>query len=246
MSAAYLRKTVLFTALVSMGLATSAMAQTSSTGSTAPSAGSSATATTTAVPGHGASDAKLAHADRKFMEEAAQGGLAEVQLGQLAAQKAQSPAVKQFGQRMVDDHTKANHELKQLASNKGIELPTDLDRSAKREYDKLSKMNGDEFDREYMKGMVSDHRKDVKDFEKQAKSAKDADLRSFAANTLPTLRQHLTLAEQTDGTIRAASRGSSTTTTSGPAPGQPGSAYGATGGTGGTTPSSSTRPPKSL
>jgi putative membrane protein len=215
MSAAHLRNTVLSMALVSMGLAMSATAQTT-----------------------------LDRGDRKFMEDAAQGGMAEVQLGQLAAQKGQSAGVKQFGQRMVDDHTKANTELKQLASNKGVNLPTDLTSSDKREYDKLSKMNGDAFDREYMKDMVSDHKKDVKDFEKQAKSARDADVKSFASNTLPTLQQHLTLAEQTDGTIRAASRESSTTRTSGPAPGQPGSEYGRTGGTGGTTPSSNTTPPK--
>jgi putative membrane protein len=235
MSAPQFRKTLLAASLLSLGLAMSATAQTPSTGAT----GSAATAS------RGASDAKLAHHDRKFVEDAAKGGMAEVQLGQLAAQKAQSAEVKQFGQKMVDDHTKANDQLKQLASDKGIELPTDVDSSARREHDKLSKMSGDDFDREYMKHMVSDHKKDVKDFADEAKSGKDADVKSFASQTLPTLQQHLQLAEQTDAAVRSASRGSSTTPTSAPAPGQPGSAYGKTGGTGGTTPSSSTKPPKS-
>lgn len=230
MSAPHLRKTALSVALLSLGLAMSATAQTPAT---------------TAAPGHGASDAKLGHADRKFVEDAARGGMAEVQLGQLAAQKAQSPDVKKFGQRMVDDHGKANDQLKQIAANKGVELPADLDRSAKREHDKLSKLNGADFDREYMKHMVSDHRKDVKDFEKEAKSAKDADIRNFASSTLPTLQEHLQQAQQADASARAEGRSGGTMPTSAPAAGAPGSNLGVTGGTGGTTPSRNTKPPKS-
>jgi putative membrane protein len=245
MSAAHLRKTLLSTALLSMGLAMGATAQTPSTGNNAPAATGNVASTATAAPSRGASDAKLTHRDKKFLEEAARGGLAEVQLGQLAAQKAQSPEVKQFGQKMADDHSKANDQLKQLASSKGVELPTDLDRSARREHDKLSKMSGDDFDREYMKHMVSDHKKDVKDFADEAKSGKDADVKTWASQTLPTLQQHLQLAQQTDAAVHSASKGSSTMTTSAPAPGQPGSAYGKTGGTGGTTPSTNTKPPKS-
>jgi len=232
------RKTALAVALLSMGLAMGAAAQTSTTTN-------SSTAGTTTAPGHGASDAKLAHGDKKFVEDAAKGGLAEVQLGQLAAQKAQSPDVKKFGQRMVDDHTKANDQLKQIASSKGVELPSDLDRSARREHDKLSKLSGADFDREYMKHMVSDHKKDVKDFEKEAKSGKDADVKNFASSTLPTLQDHLQMAQQTDASVRSASRNSSTMPTSAPAPGQPGSDFGKTGGTGGSTPSTKTSPPKS-
>ena len=239
MSAAHLRKTVLAAALLSMGLAVGATAQTPSTNTSRNTGASGATAS------RGASDAKLSHGDKKFIEDAAQGGMAEVQLGQLAAQKAQSADVKQFGQKMVDDHTKANDQLKQVAASKGVELPADLKSDAKREHDKLSKLNGADFDREYMKHEVSDHKKDVKDFQKEAKSAKDADVKSFASETLPTLQQHLQLAEQTDAGMRNASRSSSTMNTSAPAPGQPGSAMGKTGGTGGTTPSSNTKPPKS-
>jgi putative membrane protein len=194
-----LRKTALSAALLSLGLAlgTGAMAQTG----TAANSGSSANAPSTSA-GTSAQATKLSHGDRKFMTEAAQGGMAEVQLGQLATQKAQSDQVKQFGQKMVDDHTKANDQLKQIAASKGVTLPTDLDSKHKREMERLSKLSGAEFDREYMKHMVSDHKKDVSDFKKEAKSAKDADLKSFASSTEPTLEQHLQLAQSTDAAVR--------------------------------------------
>lgn len=247
---AHLRKTTLSVALLSMGLAMGAMAQTSATTTTGTTGATSstrpaATSGSASNTSRGASDAKLAHADRKFIENAAEGGLAEVQLGQLAAQKAQSPEVKQFGQKMVDDHSKANDQLKQIASSKGVDLPTDLKSADKREHDRLSKLNGADFDREYMKHMVSDHKKDVSEFEKEAKSGKDADVKSFASSTLPTLQQHLQLAQQADAAVRTAGRSGSTMPTSAPAAGQPGSSMGKTGGTGGTTPSANTKPPKS-
>ncbi|HKU85082.1 MAG TPA: DUF4142 domain-containing protein [Casimicrobiaceae bacterium] len=140
----------------------------------------------------------VSDSDRKFMEKAARGGMAEVELGKLAAEKAGSADVKQFGQRMVDDHSKANDKLKALATSKGVNLPTGLDRSTQREMDKLSKLSGAEFDREYMKHMVSDHKKDVSEFKSEAKKAKDADVKSFAASTLPTLEEHLKLAQSTE------------------------------------------------
>jgi putative membrane protein len=140
----------------------------------------------------------LSSSDKKFMEKAAQGGMAEVKLGQLATQKAQSDQVKQFGQRMVDDHSKADDKLKQLASTKAVTLPTTLDKSTQKEYDKLSKLSGADFDREYMKHMVSDHKKDISDFKSEANKAKDADLKQFASSTLPTLEEHLKLAQSAE------------------------------------------------
>jgi putative membrane protein len=136
--------------------------------------------------------------DRKFMEKAAQGGMAEVELGKLATEKASAPEVKQFGQRMVDDHSKANDQLKQIATRKGVNLPTDIDRSTKREMDKLARLSGADFDREYMKHMVSDHKKDVSEFKSEAGKAKDADVKQFAASTEPTLEQHLHLAQSAE------------------------------------------------
>ncbi len=134
-------------------------------------------------------------ADSKFVLEAAMGGMAEVQLGQLAVDKATSPDVKQFGQRMVDDHGKANQELTQLASTKGITLPTTLDAKHQADVDRLSKLTGEEFDHTYMKMMVDDHNKDVADFQHESSGGKDPDVKAWAAKTLPTLEQHQSMAK---------------------------------------------------
>ena len=146
----------------------------------------------------------LSRADRKFVEEAAQGGMAEVQHGNLAAQRATNPQVKQFAQRMVQDHSKANDELKSIIGPRGITPPTTMDRKHHRAMEKLGKLNGAEFDREYMKHMVEDHKKDISLYEKQAKSGKDGDLKSFAAKTLPILQEHLALAQSTHDAVKAA------------------------------------------
>src|SRR4051794_40661247 len=137
----------------------------------------------------------LSSDDREFLTTAAQGGLMEVELGRLAAQKAQNADVKRFGQRMVDDHSKANTELKTLASAKGVTLPTDMNAEGKEEQAKLSKLSGAEFDKEYMSLMVEDHEKDVSEFEKESRDQDDPDVKAFAAKTLPTLQQHLQMAQ---------------------------------------------------
>jgi putative membrane protein len=103
---------------------------------------------------------------------------------------------------MVDDHSKANDKLKQIASNKGLNIPGDLKRADSKEAKRLGKMSGADFDREYMKYMVKDHESDVKDFEKEAKSGKDADIKGFASETLPTLQEHLKMARTTDSAVR--------------------------------------------
>jgi putative membrane protein len=143
-----------------------------------------------------AASGQLDAADKHFMKEAAQGGMAEVQLGQLATQNAKSDEVKQFGQRMVDDHSKANDQLKQIAEQKGVTLPTDLSSKDKAEKDRLSKLQGEAFDRAYMQAMVTDHKKDVAEFKKEASNAKDSDVKNFASQTLPTLEDHLKQAQQ--------------------------------------------------
>jgi putative membrane protein len=171
----------------------------------APSTGSSATSNAMGSNNATAKASSVSSGDRKFMEKAAQGGMAEVQLGKLAADKASNDQVKQFGQRMVDDHSKANDQLKQLATSKGVNLPTELDRSAQREMDKLQKLSGADFDREYMNHMVSDHKKDIGEFKSAAKS-KDADVKQFASSTLPTLEQHLDLAKSAEQAAKNASR----------------------------------------
>lgn len=134
-------------------------------------------------------------ADTKFMKEAAEGGMAEVALGQLAVEKASSSDVKKFGQRMVDDHSKANDELKQLASRKNVHLPQDLSAKDKATKATLETLSGEQFDRAYMKDMVKDHKKDVSDFRRESRAAHDPDVKKFASQTLPTLEEHLKQAE---------------------------------------------------
>ena len=154
--------------------------------------------TASAAPGAkstSSASSNVPRADRTFITKAAQGGLAEVELGQIAAQKATDPQVKQFAQRMVEDHGKANDKLKQVATSKNLTLPTDPPSNAKREEDKLNKLSGEQFDKEYMKHMLSDHKKDVSLFRSTAKSAKNSDVKQFASETLPTLEQHLLMAQ---------------------------------------------------
>jgi len=140
--------------------------------------------------------------DQKFVEEAASGGMAEVEAGKLAQSKASAAPVKAFAQQMVADHTKANDQLKQIALGKGITLPTAPDRSHSRDLEKAGKLQGADFDREYMKMMVADHKKTVSLFEKEAKSGKDAELKSFASTMLPDLQKHLQMAQSTEAEVK--------------------------------------------
>ena len=128
-----------------------------------------------------------------FINAAAAGGMAEVELGKMAVQKAQNADVKAFAQKMVEDHSKAGDELKQLAAQKNVVLPPDFLPESKQLMEKLSKSNGAEFDKEYVKAMVENHKKDVTAFENASKTAGDADVKEFAAKTLPTLKTHLEL-----------------------------------------------------
>jgi len=139
--------------------------------------------------------ANLSSQDRDFLMDAAMGGLMEVELGRRAVQQGASDAVKQFGQRMVDDHTKTNTELMTLATSKGITLPTEIDEKHRGEMRKIANMTGADFDRAYSKMMLSDHKKDVSAFEKQSTKGTDADLKAFATTALPTLKEHLQMAE---------------------------------------------------
>jgi len=150
---------------------------------------------------------KASSGDQQFVHEAAIGGMAEVELGKLATDKASSADVKQFGQRMVDDHGKANDELKSLASQKNWTLPTELDAKHKATRDRLSKLSGAEFDRAYMKEMVADHNKDVREFAEHAKTAKDADLKAWVQKTLPVLKEHQSMAKDVSQKVATAPSG---------------------------------------
>jgi len=144
-----------------------------------------------AKPASDKGDAVVTGGDLAFMNDAAPGGMAEVELGKMAASKAQNAEVKAFGQKMVEDHSKAGEELKQLAAQKKVMLPPDVLPAHKQLMEKLSKLSGAEFDKEYVAAMVEAHEKDVAAFENVSKTAADADVKAFATKTLPTLKMHL-------------------------------------------------------
>jgi len=142
-------------------------------------------------------DDKLARADRKFIEEAAGAGRFEAQAAQLAATKAQDENVKKYASMLVDHHNKANSELMQIANAKGVELPAAPARAHRNKLDDLGKKQGADFDREFVREIgVKAHEKDIKDFEKAAKDAKDPQVKAFAEKTLPVLREHLAAAQK--------------------------------------------------
>lgn len=150
---------------------------------------------------HGAK--MIDHKDHEFIAKVSQGGKMEVELGQLALKQASSEDVKQFAQRMIDDHSKSGEELQGLATSKGITLPTDLDKKHKESTGKLAKFSGADFDREYMKHMVKAHNMNLTLFENQAKNGKDAETKAWAEKTLPTLREHLAQAREVADKIGA-------------------------------------------
>jgi putative membrane protein len=141
-----------------------------------------------------AADAGLSQPDRDFVRKAAQGGQFEVAAGKLAAQRAQDPAVKAFAQKMVSDHTAANNLLKSLADSRQLTLPDSLSSEDHDSLGKLEGLNGHDFDKAYSDMMVKDHVADIREFETEVKKAQDADVKSFAEQTLETLRHHLMLA----------------------------------------------------
>ena len=149
-----------------------------------------------------AAPATVSGADKDFILEAASGGTEEVTLGQLAKEKGQSETVKQFGQHMVDDHSKANTELAELATRKGVEVPKELKPKHQKVVDKLSKLSGSDFDKQYMQAMVKDHVNDVAGFKKEAAGGKDPELTAWAKKTLPTLEGHLTMAREADSKVK--------------------------------------------
>lgn len=162
-----------------------------------PSEMTTASATTTAVTGGTSSD--MSPQDKEFVSNAGMAGLAEVQMGNLAVQNAESADVRAFAQRMVTDHSKSNEELQQFATTKGVALPAELDGDHKSALDHLTSLSGAEFDKAYMQHMVEDHRKAVDLFTTASTGSQDADLKAWAGRTLPTLQQHLQLAQTVAG-----------------------------------------------
>jgi putative membrane protein len=135
--------------------------------------------------------AHSALSDAQFAKSAAQGGMAEVKMGQLAQEKSAADSVRKFAQRMVEDHTKAGDELRSAAAKENISLPNDLAARDRATYDSLSKLSGAAFDRAYARYMVKDHQEDVAEFSKEATSGQNESIKDFATQTLPTLKDHL-------------------------------------------------------
>jgi len=136
--------------------------------------------------------------EKRFVKDALLGGMTEVELGKVALEKASGDAVKQFAQKMMDDHSKANEELKQLAAKEGINVPDALDSKRQSRIDKLAKLSGADFDRAYIKDQVKDHQNDVREFQAEAQNGNDPGVKEFASKTLPVLEEHLRMVKELD------------------------------------------------
>jgi putative membrane protein len=211
----------IFAALLATGLATGAIAQTGAPAAQSPKPGPTTPAPpaagsvgmdkgagtgAAASPSKESAKSSLSRSERRFVEKAMQGGLEEVEKSKLAVDKAQNARVKELAKRLVDDHSKANAELAKLASAKGVTPPAAIDAGHQRRMERMAKKTGAEFDREYMGDMINDHQKAVRDHQSMARSAKDADVRKYAATIVPTLEQHLQMVKAADAALKSASK----------------------------------------
>lgn len=137
-----------------------------------------------------------APSDNTFAKDAAMGNVAEIKLGQLAEQKGATEQVKDFGKRMVQDHTKIDDNLKSATSDEKIQLPDQMSAKDQAMYDRLSKLSGTAFDKAYARDMVNEHEADISTFKHEASDGTNASIKNFASQSLPTLQEHLKLAQQ--------------------------------------------------
>jgi putative membrane protein len=159
----------------------------------------------TSIPGDSIQDMQ----DKAFLRKAAEGGMAEIQLGKLAAEKASAEDVKAFGKKMVDDHTQLNDNMAPIAQSKGVALPRKMSKADQAEYDKLSMLSGDAFDKEYIAYMVKDHHADLREFRNEATSTSDPDLKAVVDKATQVIHNHMVLADKLahDKGIAAPGRG---------------------------------------
>ncbi len=134
--------------------------------------------------------------DRTFVKSALQGGMAEVQLGQLTLQKSSNDQVKQFAQRMIDDHTRLGEQMKPIAQQLGVAVPTEVSKKDKQLMNKLQNLSGTAYDQAYIKDMVKDHKQDLSEFQLEASSGQDPAVKAAATQSSPIIAQHLQLAQQ--------------------------------------------------
>lgn len=139
----------------------------------------------------------VAGADRAFLAEAANSGLAEVEASRLVAGRTDNAAIKSFAQQLERDHVSANDELKRLAEQKGVQLPTTIGGEPRGQLSKLTTMSKSDMDRTFLEEFgIKDHRKAISQFERQARETQDPDVKAFAERTLAKLREHLAMAQQ--------------------------------------------------
>jgi len=157
---------------------------------------------TLAAPAEDAKKAGEKFTDQMFVIQAGSGGMHEVALGKLAATNAENPEVKKFGERMVTDHTKGNMELMEAAKSANVGVPAKMLDEHQKHVDHLGKLKGAEFDAAYMKHMVEDHKEDIALFQTASKQATNPAIKQFATKTLPTLQEHLKMAEKINGSLK--------------------------------------------
>jgi putative membrane protein len=143
-----------------------------------------------------AGNPELSAQDEEFLMHAAKGGMAEVKMGRVAAQQAKSPKVKEFAQHMIQDHTASNEELTGLASDLGVTPPQSVGSEHQKMLSQLSELSGAKFDQQYVIGQLKSHREMISIFKQQLEEGKNKELKQFAKDTLPTLQEHLTMAER--------------------------------------------------
>jgi putative membrane protein len=146
--------------------------------------------------------ANRASSDSTFIQEAAQGGLGEVQMAQLALNKTSNQAVKNLANKILTDHTEANSNLKQIASKENVTVPTTLSANDQAEYNKLQALTGTEFDKEYVGYEIQDHKKDIRAFQHEEMHGMNPEVKQWTTKNLPTLKTHLSMAESAQSSLK--------------------------------------------
>ncbi|MDB6112863.1 MAG: outer membrane protein [Pedosphaera sp.] len=174
---------------------------------TLPAGTAAAGGTGTATPGAAQMSATLTDADNQFMQRAAQDGKAEIRMGQVIVQKAQNQDLRNYGQRLINDHTRMDQQLAQIAARKTVLLPTQADAAHQQMMDTLTSLSGMDFDQSALQDAIRDHQTDIQLYQQASTTLQDPDLRAFAQQSLPILQQHLDLARQLRATLNASQGG---------------------------------------
>jgi len=191
------------------GSPTSGASSSSSSGgsSSNPSSGSMNQGSSSTSGATTSSGAALSEADRNFITQAAEGGMAEVRMGELGQEKATNSEVKSLAKTLQDDHQKANDELANIAKSKGFDMPSSMGSTHESAISALENKSGQDFDRAFVRDTIRDHKKDIAEFERAANDLQDPDLKAFAQKTVPILRNHLSSAEQASKSLGSSEKG---------------------------------------